>query len=75
MALELLNGSLVVDIFFEPRDKEYEDNICVCLKECGPDEEKILYANETNIYLTAEQARDLAGQLREAADKSSHATR
>ncbi len=75
MALELLNGSLVVDIFFEPRDKEYEDNICVCLKECGPDEEKILYANETNIYLTAEQARGLAGLLREAADRSSHATR
>jgi hypothetical protein len=75
MALELLNGSLIVDIFFEPQDKVYEDNICVCLKEYGPDEEKILYANETNIYLTAEQARDLANLLREAADKSSHATR
>jgi len=75
MALELLNGSLVVDIFYDPKDREFEDNICVCLKEFGPDEEKILYANETNIYLTAEQARALSDLLRDAADKSSHASR
>ena len=75
MALELLNGSLVIDIFYEPKDKDYEDNICVCLKEYGPDEEKILYANETNVYLTAEQARDLADLLQKAADTSSHASR
>jgi hypothetical protein len=36
---------------------------------------KILYANETNIYLTAEQARALSDLLRDAADKSSHASR
>jgi hypothetical protein len=75
MALELLNGSLVVDIFYDPKDREFEDNICVCLKEFGPDEEKILYANETNIYLTAEQARALSDLLRDAADKSNHASR
>ncbi|NPV41234.1 MAG: hypothetical protein HPY72_07830 [Anaerolineae bacterium] len=75
MALELLNGSLVVDIFYDPKDREFEDNICVCLKEFGPDEEKILYANETNIYLTAEEARAFSDLLLEAADKSSHASR
>ncbi len=75
MALELLNGSLIVDIFYEPNDREYEDNVCVCLKEYGPDEEKILYANETNVYLTAEQARELADLLQKAADNSSHASR
>jgi len=75
MALELLNGSLVVDIFYDPKAREFEDNICVCLKEFGPDEEKILYANETNIYLTAEEARAFSDLLLEAADKSSHASR
>jgi hypothetical protein len=75
MALELLNGSLVVVIFYDTKDREFEDNICVCLKEFGPDEEKILYANETNIYLTAEEARAFSDLLLEAADKSSHASR
>ncbi len=75
MAIELLNGSLVVDVFYDPGDREFEDNICVCLKEFGPDEEKVLYAEETNFLLTAEQARKLADLLRQAADKSSHASR
>jgi hypothetical protein len=75
MAIELLNGSLVVDVFYDPGDREFEDNICVCLKEFGPDEEKVLYAEETNFLLTAEQARQLADLLRQAADKSSHASR
>ncbi len=75
MALEILNGSLVVNIFYDPKDREYEDNVCVCLKECGPDEEKILYAEETNVYLTVEQARELADLLRTAADQSAHASR
>jgi len=75
MALEILNGSLVVDIFFDQRDREYDDNVCVCLKEYGPEDEKILYASETNVFLTAEQARGLANMLLKAADQSSHATR
>ena len=75
MALDLLNGSLTVKIFYDPRDCEFEDNVCVCLKESGPEEEKILYAGETNIFLTAEEARSLAELLLKAADQSSHATR
>jgi hypothetical protein len=75
MAIELLNGSLKVNIFYDPGDREFEDNVCVCLKEFGPDEEKILYADETNLFLTAEEARKLADLLYEAADKSAHATR
>lgn len=75
MALELLNGSLAVNIFFDPRDREFEDNVCICLKEYGPEEEKILYANETNVFLTDEQARTLADMLLKAANQSSHATR
>jgi hypothetical protein len=75
MAIELLNGSLKLEVFYDKRDKEYEDNICLCLKETGPDEEKVLYANETNLYIKPEDARRLAQLLLDAADQSSHATR
>lgn len=75
MALQLLNGSLKIEIFFDRSDKEYEDNICVCLHEFGPEDEKILYAGETNIFINADQARELAKMLVTAADHSGHASR
>ena len=75
MAMEILNGSLKIDIFFEKNDKEYDDNICICLKEYGPEDEKILYAGETNLFITADEARKLAEMLVEAAERSSQASR
>ena len=75
MAIELLNGSLKIEVFFDKNDKEYEDNICLCVQEFGPEDEKILYAGETNIFINAEQARLLAEMLIKAADHSSHASR
>jgi len=75
MAIEILNGSLKIEIFYDPQDREYEDNICLCIKESGPEDERILYASETNVFITAEQARNLASMLLKAADQSSHATR
>jgi hypothetical protein len=75
MTINLLDGSLQVNIFYDPKDCRYEDNICVCLKENCPEDEKILYAGETNVYLTAEQARQLADDLLKTAEQSSHATR
>ncbi|HUV16307.1 MAG TPA: hypothetical protein VMW28_07080 [Pelolinea sp.] len=75
MAIDLLNGSLKIEIFYDKRDKDYEDNICLCINEIGPEEEKIFYAGETNLYISAEEARRLAELLLKAADTSSHATR
>jgi len=75
MAIELLNGSLKVEIYFEQKDKEYEDNICVCIQEYGPEDEKVLYAGETNLFINTEEARKLAAMLTEAAEQSSHASR
>ena len=75
MAIKLLNGSLKIEIFFDKKDREYEDNIRVCVRESGPEDEKILYAGETNIFINAEQARELAEMLTTAADHSSHASR
>jgi len=75
MAIKLLNGSLKIEIFFDKKDREYEDNICMCVREFGPEDEKILYAIETNIFINDEQARELAEMLITAADHSSHASR
>jgi hypothetical protein len=75
MALELLNGSLKIDIYFDKTDKEFDDNICMSLKEYGPEDEKILYAGETDLYITADEARELAKMLAEAAESSSQGSR
>ena len=75
MALELLNGSLKIDIYFDKDDKEYDDNICVSLKEYGPDDEKIFYAGETDIFITPDEARKLAEMLIAAAESSSQGSR
>ena len=75
MTISLLDGSLKVGVFFDKGDHEFEDNICICFKENCPEEEKILYAGETNIYITPEQARELANLLMDANEQSSHARR
>ena len=75
MTISLLDGTLRVGVFFEKGDHEFEDNVCICLKEECPEEEKILYAGETNIYITPEQARELANMLLEVANYSSHGSR
>jgi len=59
MAIELLNGSLNVDIYFDKEDKEFNNNICISLKEYGPEDEKIFYAGETDIFITPDEARKL----------------
>jgi hypothetical protein len=75
MAIELLNGSLKIEVFFDNSDKEYDDNICLCLKEYGPEDEKILYAGETNLYITPDEARKMAAMLLEAAERSCQSSR
>jgi len=75
MAIELMNGSLLVDVFYDKRDIQYEDNICLCIKEHSPEDEKVFYANETNLLITSDEARELSKLLMEAADQSNHASR
>jgi hypothetical protein len=70
MSLNLLDDSLKVEIFFEPSDRDFEDNICVCITETCPDEEKIFIHDETNVYLTTAQAEEFARLLLQAAASS-----
>lgn len=73
MAIYLLDNSVRVLVFYEDNDCEFEDNICVRFDEECPDEEKIFKADETNIYLTATQAQELAQALLKAASTSAQA--
>ena len=75
MAIEILNGSLKIDVYFDKDDREYDDNICVCFKESGPEDEKIMYAGETDIFITPDEARKLAEMLIAAAERSGQGSR
>lgn len=70
MSVSLLDDSLEIDVYFDPQDCKFDDNICVAMYESCADEERILQAEEVNIYLTEEQARQLAAALLKAADES-----
>lgn len=56
MAITLLENSLHVEIFFEPSDSEFDDDICISITEDCADEEKLFRADETNIFITPEEA-------------------
>lgn len=70
MELWLLDDTLHIKIFFEDNDQDLLDNVCISIFESCPDEERILLHDETNIYLTPEDACKLAEALQAAASKS-----
>ncbi len=70
MAVYLLDDSLKVDICYEETDSDYGDNIRLCIFEDCPEDEKVFIHDETNIYLTPDQANQLARLLDAAAQAS-----
>lgn len=64
--ISLLDDSLKVSIFYEPSDREFEDDICICFVEECDDDEKILRADEVSIYLTPREAGLLILELNRA---------
>ena len=56
MSVSLLDNSLKVGIYFEESDSDFEDDICISFSEDCPVDEKIFRADETNIYITPDQA-------------------
>jgi hypothetical protein len=70
MPITLLDGSLKLEVFFDCKDSQFEDHICLKIVEDCPEEEKIFYAGETNIYLTSEQARQISDALLNAVKQS-----
>jgi len=70
MSLNILDDTLNIDVFYEEHDRAFCDNICIRFWESCPDEERLFLHDETNIYLTPEQACALARLLLEAAGRS-----
>ncbi len=66
MAIFLLDDTVKIEIYYDPEDCGFEDNICLTIWEDCPEEEKIFIAEETNIFLTPEQAYQLAMALSNA---------
>lgn len=67
MPIYLLDESLMINIFYEHKDCDFPDNICMSITEDCPEEEKVFKAEQSNLYLTSNQARQLAGALNQAA--------
>ena len=75
MELSLLSGELIIKICYEKGDEEFDDNICLGFLEPCPDDARVFRASETNLFITAQEARELANLLLKAAeisDLSSH---
>ncbi|MBW6472453.1 MAG: hypothetical protein K0B14_04960 [Anaerolineaceae bacterium] len=70
MQIKLLGGELLVNICYENSDKEFDDNICLSFNEPCLDDTRIFRAAETNLYITPQEARELAEILLKAADAS-----
>ncbi len=70
MPLFLLDDTLSVEVFYEPKDKTFCDNICIRFWESCPEDEKVFKAGETNLFLTPGEARKLAELLARAAETS-----
>lgn len=70
MPIYLLDDSLSVDIFFECDDSSFSDCVCINIAESCPADEKLFKADETNIYITPQEARRLAEALMAAAESS-----
>ncbi len=69
MSISLLENSLHIDIFFDASESEYEDDICIRFVEDCPEEEKVFVTDETNIYITPEQACLLILALQRSMEK------
>ena len=70
MAILLLDDTLQIEVHYEQEDGDLRDNVCLRIREDCPDEERLFRAEETNVYLTARQARELANALLNAAEHS-----
>jgi hypothetical protein len=70
MAIYLLDNSLKVNIFFEEFDSGFDDNICISFCEDCPEEERVFRADETNLYLTKDEATQFAIALLQAIAES-----
>ena len=61
MAVKILDVSITFEAFV--------DHICLRFTETCPEEEKVFYAGENNLYVTRDQARQIAVEILKALDE------
>ena len=69
MAVKILDDSITFEAFVDHEDAEFEDDICLRFTETCPEEEKVFYAGENNLYVTRDQARQIAVEILKALDE------
>jgi hypothetical protein len=55
-----------LNIYYDPSDQEFEDDICLCFVEDCPEDEKLFKADETSMYVTPEQVALMILELNRA---------
>ena len=63
MTIHLLDNSMHLDIFIDATDAEFEDDVCLRFIEDCPEDEKVFYGGETQLYITRDQARAIRDAL------------
>jgi hypothetical protein len=71
----LLDESLQIEVFYSSEDADLADNICLKIFESCKEEEKIFIHDESDLFLTTQQARDLAEALLAAVKESETSSR
>ena len=68
MSILLVDGGLKVKIFYDESDREFDDDICIQIIEDCPEDERVLKFDETNLFITPDQACLLILALQRAMD-------
>jgi hypothetical protein len=68
-SINLLDGSLKLNIYFEESDREFDDDICLCFTEDCPEDEKLFKADEVSIFVTPEQVALMILELNRALEE------
>ena len=69
MAVKILDDSITFEAFADHEDAAFEDDICLRFTESCPEEEKVFYGGENNLYVTRDQARQIAIEILKALDE------
>ncbi len=74
MLLMLVDDSLQLSVEYDADQLEYEDTVCLTFVEDCPKDEHIFKADETRIFLTPDQADQLALALQQVAAEGRRST-
>ena len=66
MAVKILDDTIVFEAFVDHEDAGFEDDVGLRFTETCPEEEKVFYGGENNLYVTREQARKIANEILKA---------